>query len=801
MTQLINRVAAAAGRKLLVLDDYHVLHTPAIHQAIVFLVEHTPPTLRLAISSRADPPLPLARWRARRDLTELREADLRFRVEEAHEFLTAIMGVALTGQEVVTLEQRTEGWIAGLQLAALSMQGADDLARRVARFAGGHIFIGDYLAEEVLQRQPPDIQQFLLDTAILPRLCGDLCQAVTGRGDSAAVLAALERGHLFLIPLDDERVWYRYHHLFAEMLRSRGPGGEREAALHCRAAEWHLRHDNIGEAIHHALAAGSPQGPYLAAGWLEEHRRRFQQAGEYVTLAGWLQQLPPAVFDSRPQLCLLAAKTHMFLHDLDAAEAWLVRTRQVLAATPGLDPDAAVLTAAIIVQCDIALNRCELESAIDLAQQALALMPSSAGSLWVRQRGETLMLLGVTHFWRSDYGAAWAACVEAGNAAAAAGDRLMMVYARGNAARILFQQGRLHAAAAALHAIEQEAARHGGMDLPLYAGCHLALAELYCEWNQLETVQRHVTTSQALARQGGNPRTLLHSYIHALRLLWAQNRLAESLATAAESEALIRQVALPRRIVEAFTYAAVRVALAAGDEARVDAWLATVNGQPSAVTSQPSFQPPAPGEEHLRLLLARVWAARGAYAEALDLLAKLQAVVEARQMGRLALETQVCRAAVLAAAGQHEAASQSLAAALTRAAPEGFVRLFVEEGEVLAGLLARLLPQLTDEGLRGYATRLLAAFPAMSAPRGFPPPGAPVALQPFSAATGQDPLSPRELEVLRLVDRGLSDRAVAEQLVVVTGTVKRHLSNIYGKLGVRSRTQALARARSLGWLK
>ncbi|HXG27907.1 MAG TPA: hypothetical protein VNJ47_03555, partial [Nevskiales bacterium] len=540
MIELINVMAASAGQRLLVLDDYHVLHTPALHQAVAFLIEHMPPTLHLVISTRADAPLPLARWRARRELTELREADLRFREEETHEFLTAIMGIEITAQDAATLQQRTEGWIAGLQLAALSMQSADDVAHQVQRFAGAHTYIGDYLAEEVLQRQPPEIQHFLFDTSILPRLCAALCNAVTGRTDSAAVLAALHRAHLFLIPLDDGQVWYRYHHLFAEMLRSRLMHGdpERVRELHCRAARWHLDNNGIGDngigaAIHHALAAD----PALAADLLERHCGLFQQRGEYITLDGWLRQLPDAIYPSRPQLCLLRAKTHLFLHEVAEAEAWLARTRQSLREAPDLDPDASTLLAALIVQCDLALNRSELDAAISLAQQALALLRPEQ----LRARGEVLMLLGVAYFWRSDFALAHEAWVEAGNAATASDHILMAVYARGNAARALYQQGRLRAAAAALDAIQQDAARRGDTHLPLYAGCHIAQAEIHCEWNQLEAAHQRLMTGLALARQARNPRTLLQGHAHLLRALLAQGRLDEAAEAAAQAKAMIRQ--------------------------------------------------------------------------------------------------------------------------------------------------------------------------------------------------------------------------------------------------------------------
>jgi LuxR family maltose regulon positive regulatory protein len=794
MTGLINALTASPGHKLLVLDDYHVIHAPALHQAVTFLIEHMPATLHLVLCTRADPPLPLARWRARRELTELREADLRFRGDEAREFLTTIMGVSVTDTEIQMLEQRTEGWIAGLQLAALSLQDVDDVPRQVQRFARANAFIGDYLAEEVLQQQPPDVQQFLLDTAFLPRLCGDLCAAVTGQADSAARLAALERGHLFLIALDDERVWYRYHHFFGEMLRSRSHhaaqtgGRDHLYERHRRAAAWYAAYGSSGEAIDQALAADALAPGTLAADLLEAHYPQFQRRGEYVTLAGWLQRLPAPVYAARPRLCQLRAKTHMFLHQLDAAEAWLARTYQVLAAAPDLDPDQAIRSATMIVQCDLALNRNELSRAIDLAQRTLAILPPER----VRQRGEVLMLLGVAHFWRGEFLRAEATCREASAAAAAAGDTLLTVYARGNAGRACYHQGRLHAAAAALHAVLDETTARGEGELPVYAGTLVALGKVYGEWDQLATAHGYVTAGMARARQAGNPRTLLQGYSHTLRIVLGMGRTAEVAELIEEANVLLRDVRLPPRMVEAFTYAAVRAALATGDTATVDAWLA--HG-PDPVAA------PAPGAEPLHLLLVRVWAARGRYADALGLLQQLQRRLDAQQQGRLFLETQICEAALLAATAGAQEAAASLRSVLPRAAAEGYVRLFVEEGAPMRDLLTALLPQLEEPALAAYVHRLLQAFPTP-----IPQPDAPgcatgagSALD-RAAALPVEPLSARELEVLRLVDRGLSDRAVAAELVVVTGTVKRHLSNIYAKLGVNSRTQALARARTLGWL-
>lgn len=780
MTELINTVAGVAGCKVLVLDDYHVLHTPVIHQAITYFIEHMPASLHLVISSRADPPLPLARWRARRDLTEVRAADLRFRVEEAHAFLADVMGMELAAPDVATLEQATEGWVAGLQLAALSLQDASDLPRQVQQFAGTHTFIGDYLTEEVLQRQPADIQQFLMDTSILKRLSGALCNAVTGRTDAAALLTALDRGHLFLIPLDDEHVWYRYHHLFAEMLHSRlaYDGPERVRLLHRRAAEWYLAHDSLPEAIDHALAADAE----VAADLIERHRLVFQQRGEYVTLMGWLRQFPDTLYDAHPRLCLLRARAHVFLHDLDEASRWLAHTRRVLDAVPDADPTHEILTSALNVECDIALNRCDLARAAELGRQSLALIPPER----LRQRSEVLLFLGAAHFFAGDFGLAHLHSSMAGETAAAAGDRLLAVYGRSNAARARFHQGLLHTAAAELRAIQDDAVRCGDFDQPLYAGWHVAAAKLACEWNELDRAEHHVQIAQTLARRAANPRTLLNSLIQALRIRWAQARWDDLRAVMTEGEALTRQVRLPPRMVDGYTCLALRVALALGDQSAVRAWL------PSAPDPARPF---APGEEPLLLALARVWLAQGASVAVLDLLARLQTVLDARQSGRLALEVQAARAVAQATIGAQTDADATLADALGRAQPEGYIRLFVDEGEPMRALLRRVAPQMDNPALRDYAERLLSAFPAATqAATGPLPIAIPAQDDEFEA------LSPRELEVLRLVDRGLSDRAVAEELVVVTGTVKRHLSNIYDKLGVRSRTQALARARSLGLL-
>jgi LuxR family maltose regulon positive regulatory protein len=338
ITILLNEIAQVTTPFVLVLDDYHVIHTAAIHQALSFLVEHMPPAMHLVILTRADPPLPLARWRVRRLLTEIREQDLRFTADEVVAFLEQALDTQLSCADVTALTQRTEGWVAGLQLAALSMAGRSNLRTFIQDFTGSHAYIVDYLTEEVLQRQPATIQDFLLQTSILDRLDASLCAAVTGQENTQAILEQLERANLFLIPLDNGRRWYRYHHLFAEVLRrslqQRHPA--LVARVHERASLWFEAHGLVGEAVQHALAAGNAE---RAAALIELGTDRLLKCGESVTLAGWIDRLPVDLFSARPRLGLARAKTYMLQHQVDAAErilqGWSLLSRQTM---PRLTP-------------------------------------------------------------------------------------------------------------------------------------------------------------------------------------------------------------------------------------------------------------------------------------------------------------------------------------------------------------------------------------------------------------------------------------------------------------------------------
>jgi LuxR family maltose regulon positive regulatory protein len=331
LTALINDAATARGRIVLVLDDYHVIDAPPVHQAVGFLLDHLPPQLHLAIASRSDPPLPLARLRSRGELTELRAADLRFTREEAVDFLNRAMGLGLSTDDIVALETRTEGWIAGLQLAALSLRQQEDVAGFISTFTGSHRFLIDYLVEEVLQHQPDRVREFLLRTAFLDRLTGPLCDTVTGLDGGSAMLATLERDNLFVVPLDDQRQWYRYHHLFAEVLRSRvlQEHPDHVPAVHSAASEWYERNGFAEDAVRHALAA---QDFERAARLIESALPEARRSRHDATLLGWLTTLPDDLVRRRPALSVVRAWLLLVSGDLEAVEPWLDEAERWLGA-------------------------------------------------------------------------------------------------------------------------------------------------------------------------------------------------------------------------------------------------------------------------------------------------------------------------------------------------------------------------------------------------------------------------------------------------------------------------------------
>jgi len=779
ITILLNEIGLLTGRIIVVLDDYHLITTPAVHEALIFLIEQMPANLRLIITSRADPPFPLARWRVRRALAELRASDLRFTQAELAQFLQQELALVLPEPALAALEQRTEGWIAGIQLATLSLQGQADPITFLAQFTGSHSYIIDYLVDEVLQQQPPPIQRFLQQTAILNRLCGDLCDWVTERTDSQSQLEALHRANLFLVPLDQERRWYRYHHLFAEVLQKwlRQQAGESLPTLHRRASAWYETQGLLLDAIHHALAATDQE---QAASLLERLTEPLRSQGEFVTLAALLNRLPESLLKSRPRLALARANTLAFHHELAAAGQWLLFSEQ---ANQDQAADLTIRGHIAAIRTDIALNRGELANAIELAHEALTYLPTADAAT----RSFVMLLEGIAHFWSYDYAKALVSYAAGVQLAQAAGSLLITIYTLAAKGEVLQRQGQLHEAETTLRTIFTYARSHGIEQSTLLGSSLVVMGELWYEWNELERAEEYLTQSLARAAAAQNPRTQIHVYTERLRVASARQQPAVIQATLQAADELIQHFQLPPQMVNDFRIGRWRVALQANQTAlvaaQIQAWQAAHGPQMATDT------------ENFELLQARLLLAQGESAAAGALLQEVYTSTRQRQHLPHQIETLALLALAQASNGEQAQAAQSIQQMLHTAQPAGFIRTIVDAGPGIATLLTQHAAQSQADpaatAQRRYLELLLAAFPA-PAPAAAPPPVANSALI--------EPLSERELEVLRLVDQGLSNNQIATRLIITVGTVKRHLNNIFGKLAAGSRTEALARARTLDLL-
>jgi LuxR family maltose regulon positive regulatory protein len=791
VTALINQLATQHGddEALLVLDDYHLLQAHQVHAALEFLLEHPPQGLLLVVASRADPPLALARLRARGQLVELRAGDLRFTAEEAAALLREAVGpdLPLPQESVAALAARTEGWVAGLQLAGLSLQGHKDVAGFVASFSGSHRYVLDFLAEEVLDRQPAEVRDFLLETSVLERLSGELGDAVTGRSDSQAMLERVERANLFLVPLDEVRGWWRYHHLFADLLRVRlhQQRPERMVELHRAAATWSEEYGLADDAIHHALAA---EDGAWAARLVERHADAMLLSGERATVQLWLLALPDELVRSRPRLCL--AQTWMALDSSDVAGAERSLHAAELACVAATDepfePSAGRAGSMLAnVPATIALARAFLasllgdaEATAGFASRALAEIGEGEWVLelvtrwhvavaeWLRgrlpeaERGFAAILAG------------WRAAGEPG--LAASGCHFL--------GRLQRAQGRLDEALGTYQeALEVGAAP--GQPVPPAAGVgYVGMAEIAYQRGELDAALEHLTE--------GIPRCRQFNYTQPLAtglaaLAWVRQAKQDA-AGAMEAMEEARQVAPSPEVASLLNPVPAqraRLLLAQGDLAAAARWTRQRGLRPD---DQPSYP-----REPEYLVLARVLLAQDLPGQALGLLEWLLASAAAQgRIGSL-VEIQALSALALAAGGDQAGAMAALADTLTLAAPQGYVRVFADEGQPMRALLGRLVAAKRAEQPvagsvpLGYLGRLLRAFERGAAP----------------VVPGLiEPLSPRELEVLRLLAAGRPNQQIAEELVVAPNTVKKHVTHILEKLGATNRTEATARARELGLL-
>jgi LuxR family maltose regulon positive regulatory protein len=795
----INEAAAVSEDIVLILDDYHAVEQPSIHQAMTFLLEHLPPQMHLVVASRSDPPLPLARLRVRGELLEIRDGDLRFTPEETAVFLKNVMDLELSPPDIAALERRTEGWIAGLQIAALSMQGRQDVSGFVKAFSGDNRHILDYLTEEVLYRQPGEVQSFLLQTSILDRLSGALCNAVTGQSDGQTTLESLDRANLFLIPIDDRRHWFRYHHLFADFLRDRlnsDQDSSQVSSLHQLASKWYEANGLLEEALRHALSGKDFE---RAAGLVEETADRVTFTSPTKVLR-WLKALPKEVVQSRPKLSAWKALALISLGQLDDAEPYLEdaergagikvsglveqkgEERIHVPETPYDDAASRESSRApdysgqlIATHAILACYRGDAAYAVDLSHRALSFIPED-DYYWrsLMAVNIALNLAGVT---RSSQEMAEASrlLAEAGKASLEAGDTYTALFSFSKLGEFYKIQGRLHRAAEVFQQ-SMDLSIGGGRRrfLPAVGKAKVGLGAVLYEWNDLDAAADHLLLGIELAEQGGDLDALGDGYI-------ALARTRHALGDAAGASEMLRKArhfAHESDVAWVEARAAVgqvRMWLSEGDDAAAFHW---AQNSGLGIGDDIGYH-----REDQHTTLARVYIANDEADSALDLLNWLSSVSEQAGLAGVFIESRMLEALALQAKGELEAALEALQKTLMLAEPEGYVRLFVDEGTPMQALLQYAA---SLDVSRNYTDSLLEVFgePGKTT--------VPTIAQPLV-----EPLSDRELQVLRLVAAGLSSREIGDELIISTNTVNSHLKNVYGKLGAHSRVQAVAVARNL----
>ncbi|WP_420645388.1 LuxR C-terminal-related transcriptional regulator [Candidatus Leptofilum sp.] len=787
LTTLINEIAVIDSKVILVLDDYHLIDAEPIHGALAFLLENLPPQMHLVIATREDPPLSLSRLRARDHLTELRAADLRFSSSEAAVFLNQAMGLNLTPEEIAALEVRTEGWIAGLQLAALSLQGRTDKTRLIESFTGSNRLVLDYLIEEVLNQQPEEIQQFLLQTAVLDRLTGSLCDALTGRDNGQETLQLLESANLFIIPLDAERRWYRYHHLLADLLRQRlrqTQHGERQR-LHRQASAWYVQNSLVDQAIEHALQA---QEYARVTQLLKDHVDELWRRGGHAKLRRFLAALPEEWIFAEPTICIFHAWYLFAGGHQEAAEQVLQAAEQTLTQLKSERPLPAsqqqkLLGRVAAIRAFMASFRGDMSEIIAQARRALDHLPKN-DLTW---RSSAAITLGDAHGFQGDMTAAYEARFAAAQACQASGDNYFFMIANLKLAITLRAQGKLHPT---IEMCQQQLAlanEKGWSQSPVVGWCLAVWSEVLAELNDLDKALQQAQTATELVEAGIDLAIRGWTYHCLIRVLFSRQELAEAEALIHKMIEADRDLDVPPWIMHQMEMWQVRLWLAQNNLTAASQW-AAAHEPISKNSSQLTVDFFTLNKQ---VSLARVKLAQGRLAETATLLQQIAPLAEASGRVTAVIEILLLQALTAQAAGNLPQAMVPLEKACAIAEPNGFVRIFIDQGQPMRSLL---LEALKYDFAPNYMQHLLAALSSNE----------PLAVQPVFSPVNQaefiEPLSERECEVLQCISSGLSNREIANQLYLSLNTVKVHTRNIYSKLDVHSRIQAVSKAKDLGFL-
>ena len=832
LSGVINAVIASDQECWLILDDYHQIGAPAIHSAFAFLLEHLPENMHIVLGSRSDPPLPLARLRVQGQLLELRAADLRFTPDETTRFLNEMMQLDLSVEMIAILEARTEGWVAGLQLAGLSLAGRSDKERFLSSFTGGHRYLIEYLLEEVINHQPEEVQSFLLSTSILERMCGPLCDAILGdRGqgiedstastpyplipsNSQSVLEYLEYANLFLVPLDDERIWYRYHHLFRDFLQTRLQKEQPEcvAALHRVACAWYAAHGLLREAVEHALQT---QDWDYAASLVEQHGYTMMVHSELSTIAEWCAAFPEEVMQARPLLCILqswALVLGLRRQNRGRVEALLQQAEQMAAALEDKRLGRSLIEQVTVVGSYLALipdPAADPRAQLAHVQSRLGLYPEDLYPQEDAGKFSTLLTIGYAHMALHEAQAANRAMQAARQIALRAHLYLGVAETTFRQARLAHSQGQLrHAVEICRQGRTDIAAMltHPEQELPAVGCLDIALGCVLLEQDRLEAAEQALLTGLDLIGWGMNPYYLMTACLGLYRLREIQGRSAEALDYLTRLEEAWPDIAFCTRglrVVHSLRTAAEDPATLA----EAASWCQSFSSTPREDMPSPGMGPIGAAEVYYLAFLAwfRALIATGTARLALPLLERQLDLALSHSLTDRVIELSLLEAQARRAEGDNQRSWVALERALVAAQPEGYLRIF-DQGAALN----RLLVEAANLGIsREYAGRILsvAGMPQALVTRresdAILPGAAARSSQASYIELGEnlkEHLSDRELAVLRLMARGASNHEIAEQLVITVGTVKSHINHILGKLDAHNRTEAVARARGFGLL-